>query len=653
MPVNPTYPGVYIEEIPSGLRTIVGVSTSVAAFVDFFPRGPLNKAVQIFSPADFERNFGGLDARSEASYAIQQFFLNGGTQAWVVRATTSAAGLGAHAAAIIVQDNTGADVLKITAAAPGGWGSNLRVEVDYGTTDPTKQFNLTVTEFRTVDGQLQPASSETFRNLVLDATQSNDAVQTVNNGSQLIKVELVGVNKRRPAQTGTVTGPLAAGSLPAGLAAGDAMTVTLSSGSAFAKTVTLPNPIPTSLSSLAAALQTQLRAVDKSIANATVTVAGSASSTAYLQFSPGTSKASDFLTFADATNTPASKLGLSAAGNINVQEYALGESAPAKFENAGSTVAGSDGGDATNPPIDAQGLIGDPLQKTGMQALQDVDIFNILCIPATMNLPAADAAAVASQAEALCRDNFAFYILDYPQTASGVDSVDFISHWLDTNGSLRSPYSALYFPRMRIPDPLNNFQLRTVAPSGTMAGLYARTDAERAVWKAPAGTDATLGNVQALTYNLTDGENGVLNPVAINCLRQFPIYGLVSWGARTLFGADQQESDWKYLSVRRFANFLEGTLYRGTQWVVFEPNDETLWAEIRKSVGGFMQTLFRQGAFPGTTPQTSYQVKCDADTNPPDQVDRGIVNIVVAFAPLKPAEFVVIQIQQMAGQTQS
>jgi phage tail sheath protein FI len=647
MPVNPTYPGVYIEEIPSGVRTIVGVSTSVAAFVDFFPRGPLNKAVEIFSLSDFERNFGGLDTRSESSYGIQQFFLNGGTQAWVVRATTSASGLGALAAAITVQDNTGADVLTITAASPGSWGNKLRIEVDYGATDPTSQFNLTVTEYESVGGQLQATRSETFRNLVLDATQPNDGVQVINNGSQLITVALVGANKRRPAQTGTVTNSIS-GAAPGGLA-GNSMKVTLNAGTPIS--VALPASFPSSLSGIAAALQSAVRSADKTLAGVTVSVVGSITTGAYLQFSAGTSKASDVLTFADGTGTPASSLGLTTAANVNVQEYAPGEASPAKFEH--TPVTGTDGGDTTHPPIDAQGLIGDPLLKTGMQALQDVDIFNILCIPATMNLGDTDAAAVASQAITLCKDNFAFYILDYPQTASGADTVDFISNWLDAHGPLRSPYAALYFPRPRIPDPLNNFQLRTVSPSGTMSGLYARTDAERAVWKAPAGTDGTLANVQALTYNLTDGENGVLNPVAINCLRQFPVYGLVSWGARTLFGADQQESDWKYIPVRRFANFLEESLYRGTQWVVFEPNDETLWAEIRKNVGGFMQTLYRQGAFPGTTPQTSYQVKCDADTNPPDQVDRGIVNIVVAFAPLKPAEFVVIQIQQMAGQTQS
>jgi len=152
---------------------------------------------------------------------------------------------------------------------------------------------------------------------------------------------------------------------------------------------------------------------------------------------------------------------------------------------------------------------------------------------------------------------------------------------------------------------------------------------------------------------LTDGENGVLNPRAINCIRNFPVYGTVVWGARTLQGNDERGSEWKYVPVRRTALFIEESLYRGTQWVVFEPNDEPLWSQIRLNVGAFMQNLFRQGAFQGKTPNDAYFVKCDKETTTQNDINLGIVNIVVGFAPLKPAEFVVIQLQQMAGQIQS
>jgi len=151
---------------------------------------------------------------------------------------------------------------------------------------------------------------------------------------------------------------------------------------------------------------------------------------------------------------------------------------------------------------------------------------------------------------------------------------------------------------------------------------------------------------------MSDLENGRLNPLGVNCLRSFPVIGPVAWGARTMRGADVLTDQWKYLPVRRLALFIEESLYRGTQWIVFEPNDEPLWSSIRLNVGAFMNSLFRQGAFQGRTPRDAYLVKCDAQNNPQNDIDRGIVNILVGFAPLKPAEFVIIHIQQLAGQIQ-
>jgi phage tail sheath protein FI len=146
---------------------------------------------------------------------------------------------------------------------------------------------------------------------------------------------------------------------------------------------------------------------------------------------------------------------------------------------------------------------------------------------------------------------------------------------------------------------------------------------------------------------MTDAENGRLNPLGVNCLRAFPNMGRVVWGARTTVGSDALASEWKYLPVRRLALFLEESLYRGTQWVVFEPNDEPLWAQIRLTLGGFMSDLFRQGAFAGRTAKEAWFVKCDAETTTPSDRLNGVVNIHVGFAPLRPAEFVVIRLQQM------
>ena len=208
--------------------------------------------------------------------------------------------------------------------------------------------------------------------------------------------------------------------------------------------------------------------------------------------------------------------------------------------------------------------------------------------------------------------------------------------------------SAVFFPRL----VYNAAGLRkTIGPSGAVGGLMSRIDATRGVWKAPAGIEADIRGVVDLEINLTDPENGVLNKQAVNCSRIFPS-GIVNWGARTMDGFDDQGSEWKYIPIRRLALFLEESLYRGTKWVVFEPNDEPLWAQIRLNIGAFMQNLFRQGAFQGQKPSDAYLVKCDKETTTQNDINLGVVNILVAFAPLKPAEFVILQIQQLAGQIQ-
>jgi phage tail sheath protein FI len=294
--------------------------------------------------------------------------------------------------------------------------------------------------------------------------------------------------------------------------------------------------------------------------------------------------------------------------------------------------------------------------KRGIYALLKTDIFNILCIPPIVKQDGSVGdidPAVLADALQLCVDRRAMLIVDSPQgwtsvsqAAGGIDS-------LSLSGS-NATNAALYFPWIRIidPDTTQGGQMRDFPPSGAIAGIYARTDASRGVWKAPAGIDASLNGARGLTVSMTDLENGQLNPIGVNCLRTFPIIGNIVWGSRTGRGADVLADQWKYVPVRRVALYIEESLYRGTKWVVFEPNDEPLWASIRLNVGAFMHNLFRQGAFQGKTPREAYLVKCDKDTTTQNDIDRGIVNILVGFAPLKPAEFVIIQIQQLAGQVE-
>jgi phage tail sheath protein FI len=251
-----------------------------------------------------------------------------------------------------------------------------------------------------------------------------------------------------------------------------------------------------------------------------------------------------------------------------------------------------------------------------------------------------------------CQDRRAILLIDAPSDwtspATAIAGLPGIINAI--GGSDLAKNVALHFPRIQKADILNDSRIETFTASGAIAGIFARTDTQRGVWKAPAGLEASIAGIAGVSVPLTDGENGELNPLAINCLRTFPASGTVVWGARTLQGDDRLASEWKYIPVRRTALYIEESLYRGTQWVVFEPNDEPLWAQIRLNVGAFMQNLFRQGAFQGQSPRDAYFVKCDKETTTQNDINLGIVNIVVGFAPLKPAEFVIIQLQQMAGQ---
>jgi phage tail sheath protein FI len=318
------------------------------------------------------------------------------------------------------------------------------------------------------------------------------------------------------------------------------------------------------------------------------------------------------------------------------------DNATATNAKVASSAMASDGGHLDNNDFTGSGKEN---AKTGLYALKKADLFNILCIPPYLATGNVDTALVGTAA-AYCEQSRAVLLVDPPTTWTDKDKAKAGVSTIGTS----SKNAALFFPRLKQPNPLRGNQIEEFAPSGSVAGIFSRTDTQRGVWKAPAGLEATLVGVPQLSVPLTDPENGELNPLGVNCLRAMPAAGRVVWGARTLQGDDRLASEWKYIPVRRTALFIEESLYRGTQWVVFEPNDEPLWAQIRLNIGAFMQNLFRQGAFQGKTPAEAYFVKCDKETTTQTDINLGIVNIVVGFAPLKPAEFVIIKLQQMAGQ---
>lgn len=325
------------------------------------------------------------------------------------------------------------------------------------------------------------------------------------------------------------------------------------------------------------------------------------------------------------------------------------------FANGGAQaiivrLSGASDGDA----LTAADFIGPGMaaNKRGLYSLDNGALFNILCIPPyTNNDQDVDTTLVAAAAS-YCERRRAFYIIDPPSAWTTFQTA------LDQFGAIagyfgaRSPNAAIYFPRVTAPNPLNANQPDTFVPCGIVAGIFAHTDLQRGVWNTPAGVSAGITGITGLTVSLTDPENGALNGIGVNCLRSFPTYGPGVWGARTLQGVDQIASRWKYVPVRRMALFIESSLYSGTQWAVFQPNNESLWASLRSSVGAFMQSLYQLGALVSGPPSQAYFVQCDATTTTQADIDQGILNIVVGFAPLQPAEFVVIKIRLMLGQSQ-
>lgn len=601
MPTTPTYPGVYLEELASAVRPITAVSTSVTAFVGATKRGPAEQPVTLTSFADFERRFGGLSPASPLSYAVHQFFLNGGTTAVVVRLT----GAGSGQATTTLNAGSSA-ALDVTARDPGTGGNDLVAAVEAGAAAGT--FGLTVRNL--VSGAL-----ESYPELSLDPTSAQFADTVVNGSSALVTV--AGRGSTVPDPSGTTSAEL---SDPLPALTGD-LGVDVGGQEYTLALVASGETAPTTVEGLALLLERRLRALQPysaALAGARVRAVGRR-----LQVVPGAETST--VTF---TGTVATALGLTAGAR------------PSSVRLAGGSAGGA---------LTAADFIGSADAKTGINALRDVDDVNLLCLPEVADLALDTMVAILAEAERLCLDKRMFLIVDPPASWTSLDAAR--AQLVDLD-AVRSDHAAVYFPRLRMLDPLSN-RLRDFPPCGAVAGVMAATDTARGVWKAPAGTDTRLSGVRALTVPLTDPENGLLNPLGVNCLRSFPVIGPVVWGARTLAGADTIGSPWKYVPVRRLALMLEESLFRGTKWVVFEPNDEPLWAQIRLNVGAFMQTLFRQGAFQGTSARDAYFVKCDRDTTTQDDINHGVVNIVVGFAPLKPAEFVVVKIQQLSGQLEN
>jgi phage tail sheath protein FI len=807
MPITPTYPGVYVEEVPSGVRTIVGVSTSIAVFIGRTKQGPLNEPILCLNFSDFDRVFSSEYAGSDLARAVRLFFMNGGTQCYVMRIAKDPT-----YSEVILKDNTPTknEVLKVTAKSPGLVGDTIRLAVTYNGLNPGSTFNMEIFRWtKNSAGTPVKTDLEKWTALSMNPNDPWYVQDYVSQNSKLVKVEdLTGVLTKDPGysqsgravpcrtpgifrdnwkaligstattncfrisvdggafidvdlknidffsdadldtaaeaesnlhtkieaaindvlQSGAavtvswVTGPVsevgqenektkmlkissANGDVRIEPAALNDLAVPLMLGTAqggievshYAKY----RPIPTGIFfkiedwvSFAEEEQTAFNTIkidttNIDLLNKLETTTTSPSNPNPRMYEDGYSpyvngncdgvrekwdiiagkindkKISD-LTFKWSAEVWGSQLalipgdggdnskgsiesnigGVSGTGeNINdyfiknVRYYSLGPSGKGDYQKAAASMA-KDG----DPPELTQ--YRDAFQKLD----KEVDLFNLMILPKDEKHSESTTKSLWGPASIFCEKRRAFLLMDAPTSwktvqqatkpATGVNSL---------RVGLVKDHSAIFFPQITIQE---NGLKKDIGPSGAIAGLMARIDSSRGVWKAPAGTEADIRGVSGLELKFSDDENGVLNPQAINTLRLFP-NGIVNWGARTMDGDDDFTSEYKYIPVRRTALFLEESLYRGLKWVVFEPNDEPLWSQIRLNVGAFMHRLFRQGAFQGTNPKDAYLVKCDSETTTQADINLGIVNIIVGFAPLKPAEFVIIKIKQLAGQIQA
>jgi phage tail sheath protein FI len=620
MPVTPTYPGVYIEEIPSGVRTITGVATSITAFIGRALRGPVNEAVTINSYGDFERIFGGLWVDSTLGFAVRDFYLNGGQQAIIVRlfkptfadeATRQAA-----LAAATQEAQTAADAMSTAAA-------------------------------NAVAGAADPQA-------VADAAQAAVAAAGAPGAAALAAATAVA-----QAATAAVAGAATPQDVADAAAAAVAGAVVAAAAAAAPITRAKLSANGLNLEALyEGAWGNYLRVrIDHDVKGPDAlnlfNLLIRDGKTGQVEVFRNVSVVAGHLRQVDKVLVNESKLmrTMGALPGTRPDKHSdpkpnqdmWGDNSPATNSKVADADQASDG---INLDLDEFTGPGKQNAKQGLYALRQADLFNLLCIPPYLASGDVDKGLI-DEAVQYCEKRRAMYLIDPPTQWNDKDKAKAGN---ETDVGNVSKNAAIFFPRLKQPNPRRDNQMEHFAPCGAVAGLFARTDTTRGVWKAPAGLEATLVGVPQLSVPLTDAENGELNPLGINCLRAMPAAGRVIWGSRTREGDDRLASEWKYIPVRRTALYIEESLYRGTQWVVFEPNDEPLWAQIRLNVGAFMHNLFRQGAFQGTTPREAYFVKCDKETTTQTDINLGIVNIVVGFAPLKPAEFVIIKLQQMAGQ---
>ncbi|HEX9023384.1 MAG TPA: phage tail sheath subtilisin-like domain-containing protein [Geobacteraceae bacterium] len=648
---SPTYPGVYVEEVSSGVHPIQAAGTSTAAFIGVAEKGDINKAVKVYNFTEYQNLYGGfLNGKSYLSHAVFQFFNNGGTQCYIIRV-----GKNAVAAAIGLYDRGAApqESMTVCAISAGVWGNALALLVKDGSNDPDNEFNLSVH----MEGATTPL--ESFKNLSMNPDSPN-FVETVTSASKYISVKVNQGNTNY--QKGTSCGSAAPLSLTA---TGRSLFRINVNGDGYQE-VNLADAVGGgagqvadlgSAANIAAAIAycvkklTKMRQSTDQAAFTAFTCVADADGK--LLLTSGKEGAASAVTIAPSLTASQDASGLLKLGKLNGGQETLGTAKMRPCKNP-TSVAPPDNfylvGDNSAPTTEVKSVVagsdGDPITThtpytQAFELLDKIDDVSLIAVP---GIGAAD---VVGEGINYCANRSlsdCFFIGDMALSDDTVDEGKAFMAAITPKNS----YGAVYLPWLKMNDPTGaSGEPLPVPPSGYVAGLFAKTDAQRGVWKAPAGTAAALGGATGVAANFTDVQQGNLNPLNINVIRQFAGSGIVLWGARTI----SSDAEWNYVPVRRMAIFLRVSIFRGIQWAVFEPNDEELWSQLRLNIGSFMMTLYRQGAFQGSMPSQAFFVKCDKETTTQDDINLGIVNVLVGFAPLKPAEFVIVKISQMAGQT--
>jgi len=635
------HPGVYIEEIPSGSRPIEGASTSVAAFIGEPPRGPVNQAVLIHSWSDYTDAFGNISSASDAmGFAVQAFYLNGGNDAYIARiskATTSTLKIVGTGASV-------GDVLEISASSPGAWGEDIYTKLTAG--DKPTEFSLALGHRE--DGVFK--ADEVFSKLNMIDTSADFALKRINGASSLITIDLIDKAVASADPNAYVNGSLTGTAFvntdtifTGTTVISDNMEILLNIDGLGPQTINLGLKVDLNL--------TNANAADGAIVADAIKTAVTAigSQAAYQNFDcvyngdrkfvliSGTQSPSSSVLIYDAD--AASKLKLLGSGAVSV--HGTAEVMPvATVEVEGKELSG--GTDSPASSTDYESFFSATLRK-----VRDA---SILVLPGK----AYDSLgkSFVDKALAHCESMKNRMLIVDPPANTVFDQAATV----EAIGLPTSTYSVLYYPWVSVSNPFYNADknptaVKTVviAPSSFAAGMWAKTDGRRGVWKAPAGLETSLLGVAELQDIIEDGEQDQLNPLGVNCLRKMPGAGPVLWGARTL--ATKTAPEWRYVPVRRTALMIEQSIYDGIQWAVFEPNKHTLWSSLRANIGSFMNGLFRAGAFQGGKSSDAYFVRCGlGDTMTQGDIDRGQVIVIVGFAPVKPAEFVIVRIQQKVGQ---